>query len=193
MANMDWITPDMLRSEATAGHVSLSVPREAAKGMTFYDVRINHAPIRLKLSNDITTAFEPSSWGNTEASRVTLTLDVPDVALAAIFELEDSCRQLLQETHPDVRSLWTSVIKTTDTRGGRLRTKIILDGPWAARFYDEANQTTSAPDTWQNRSAQVVMQVRGIYAQKQGIGLMLDTTDVKIGPPIVKLHNCPFD
>ena len=112
--------------------------------MTFYDIRLNRAPIHLKLSEDITAAFEPNCWGNADANRVTLTLDVPDILLAAIFEIEDSCRQLIEEQHPDVRSMWTSAIKTTDTSGGRLRTKIMLDGPRAARVYDEAGQITTA-------------------------------------------------
>ena len=192
---MDWTTPDALLSEIADGNLALSAPKEATKGMIIYDVRLNHAPIRLKLAmgEDITVAFEPSSWNNAETSRMTLTLNAPDVILAAVAELEDWARQVLEDKHPNVQSLWTSAVKPADKYEGKLRTKITLDGPRAARFYDEATQLTTAPDTWRGRSAQVVVHVRGIYAQKQGIGLMLDTTDVKIGPPVIKQPRCPFD
>ena len=163
--------------------------------MIIYNVRLNEAPIRLKLAmgDDITVAFEPSSWNNTETSRMTLTLNAPDIVLAAAAELEDWCRQVLEDNHPHVQSLWTSAVKPADKYQGKLRTKITLEGPRAARFYDETAQLTTAPDTWQGRSVQVVVQVRGIYVQKQGVGLMLDTTDVKIGPPVIKQPVCPFD
>ena len=193
MATMDWTTPETILSDMTDGNLTLSTPKEVAKGLTFYDIRLNRAPIRLKLSNDITAAFEPSSWGNADASRMTLTLDVPDGVLAAIFELEDSCRQLLEEKHPDVRSMWISAIKPTDTSGGRLRTKIMLDGPRAARFYDEVGQITTAPETWRGRSLQAIVHARAIYVQKTGIGIMLGVTDVRIGPPVVHQYICPFD
>ena len=194
-AQKDWITPYTLLSEITDGNLALSTPKEAARGMIIYDVRLNNAPVRLKLAmgDDITVAFEPSSWNSTETSRKTITFNAPDIVLAAAAELEDWCRQVLEDKHPHVQSMWSSAVKPADKYQGKLRTKITLEGPRAARFYDEATQPTVAPDTWQGRSVQAVVQVRGIYIQKQGVGLMLDTTDVKIGPPVLKQPDCPFD
>ena len=194
-AQKDWITPDTLLSEIADGNLVLSTPKEAARGMIIYDVRLNNAPVRLKLAmgDDITVAFEPSSWNSTETSRKTITFNAPDIVLAAAAELEDWCRQVLEDKHPHVQSMWSSAVKPADKYQGKLRTKITLEGPRATRFYDETAQPTVAPDTWQGRSVQAVVQVRGIYIQKQGVGLMLDTTDVKIGPPVLKQPDCPFD
>ena len=59
--------------------------------MIIYDVRLNNAPVRLKLAmgDDITVAFEPSSWNSTETSRKTITFNAPDIVLAAAAEGEE--------------------------------------------------------------------------------------------------------
>ena len=69
----------------------------------------------------------------------------------------------------------------------------MLDGPKAARVYNEAGQITTTPETWSWRSLQAIVHVRTIFVHKTGIGVIMGVTNVKIGPPVVKQYICPVD
>ena len=101
----------------------------------------------------------------------------------AFAELEDFCRQLLEDEHPTVQALWSSSIKPSGRYPAILKAKINTSEPRQAKFFDATNQPTEAPASWKNVQINAVIHVRGVYIQKNTIGLSLETTHILYGPP----------
>lgn len=175
-------------------NLSLSPPHDVGKGMMVQAIRLRGAPLHLKLSDDkdnLTVPFEPSSWGGGSETRKSVVFNIPEPMFEAMAELEDWCRQVLEDQHPAVQAMWTSSIKPAERYSASLKAKINLAGPRPVRFYDEAAQpTTDPPTSWKGLQVNVVVHVRGVYIQKQAIGLMLEVTDLRYGQPPKRA--CPF-
>ena len=172
--------------------LSLATPYDAGKGMKIQAIRFRGAPLHLKLSDDnnLSVPFEPSSWGGSAEARKSVKFNIPQPVFEGMAELEDWCRQVLEHDHPTVQALWTSCIKPTERYSATLKAKINVAGPRQARFYDQAAQPTEPPTSWKGLSVNVVVHVRGVYFQNQGIGLMLEVTDLRYTKPSEPA--CPF-
>jgi len=166
-------------------NLSLSSPYDAGQGMKMRSIRFRGDPLVLKLSNDTTLSvpFEPSAWGAGSGSRKTIAFNVPEPLFEAFAELEDYCRQLLEDDHPAVQALWSSSIKPAGRYSAILKAKINTSEPRQAAFFDATNQPTGAPTSWKTLQINAVIHVRGVYIQKNSIGLSLQTTHIRYGPP----------
>ena len=173
-------------------HLSLSSPHDAGKGMKIQAIRFRGAPLHLKLSDDnnLSVPFEPSSWGGGSETRKSIVFNIPEPLFEALAELEDWCRQVLEDHHPAIQALWTSSIRPAEHYAASLKAKINVAGPRPARFYDEAAQPTEPPTSWKGLRVNAMVHVRGVYMQKQAIGLMLEVTDLRYGQPPEPV--CPF-
>ena len=189
MANMAYTTVSQLLEGID--HLSLSSPRDGEKGMKFQSLSFRGAPLRIKLSddNDLTVPFEPSSWGGSDTRR-SITMNIPEPLFEAIAELEDWCRQVLEDDNPAVQALWTSSVRPAERYSATLRAKINVAGPRQAKFYGETAEPIEPPTSWKGLRVNAVVHVRGVYFQKQGIGLMLEVTDLRYGQP--PPPTCPF-
>jgi hypothetical protein len=96
----------------------------------------------------------------------------------------------LEDDHPAIQALWTSRIKPAEKYSATLAAKISVAGPRQARFYDKAAQPTEPPTSWRGLSVNAIVHVKGVYIQKQSIGLVLDVTDLRYATPPEPV--CPF-
>jgi hypothetical protein len=189
-ANMAFTTVSQLVEHID--ELSLASPYDAGKGMKIQSIRFRGAPLHLKLSDDsnLSVPFEPSSWGGGSETRRSIVFNIPQPLFEAMAEVEDWCRQVLEDAHPTVQALWTSCIKPAERYSASLKAKINIAGPRQAKFYDEAGQQTDPPASWKGLNVNAVVHVRGVYIQKQGIGLMLEVTDLCYAKPSESA--CPF-
>ena len=166
-------------------NLSLSSPYAAGQGMKMRSIRFCGEPLILKLSNDTTLSvpFEPTAWGAGSGSRKTIAFNAPEPLFEAFAELEDFCRQLLEDEHPTVQALWSSSIKPTGRYPAILKAKINTSEPRQAKFFDAANEPTEPPASWKGLQINAVIHVRGVYIQKNTIGLSLEATHICYGPP----------
>ena len=185
MANMAYTTVSQLLEGID--HLSLSSPHDAGRGMKVQPLRFRGAPLHIKLSsdNDLTVPFEPTSWGGGSETRKSIVMNIPEPLFEAMAELEDWCRQVLEDDNPGVQALWTSSLRPAERHSASLKAKINVSGPRQARFYDQAAEPTSPPPSFKGLRINAIVHVRGVYIQKQGIGLMLEVTDLRYGqlPP----------
>jgi hypothetical protein len=116
--------------------------------------------------------------------------NIPEPLFEAMAALEDWCRQSLEDAHPTIQAMWTTSIKPGEQYEARLKAKINVSGARQARFYDHAAQPTEPPAVWKGLKANAILGVRGVYIQKQSIGLLLEVTDLRyVHPPE---QECPF-
>ena len=174
--------PQLLESIVT---LSLSSPYDAGQGMKMRSIRFRGAPLIMKLANDtnLQVPFEPSSWGTGTGSRKTIAFNIPEQLFGAMAQLEDYCRQLLEDEHPAVQALWSSSIKPAGRYAATLRAKINTSDPRRAAFVDAANEPTEPPAAWKGLQINAVIHVRGVYIQKNTIGLSLEATHIRYAPP----------
>ena len=172
--------------------LSLATSYDAGKGMKIRPIRFRGAPLHLKLSDENTLGvpFEPSSWGGGSETRKSIQFNIPQPVFEAMAELEDWCRQVLEDDNPTVQALWTSSIRPAERYSATLRAKINVAGPRQAKFYNEAGQLTEPPASWKGLQINAVVHARGVYISKQGIGLMLEVTDICFAKPSEPV--CPF-
>jgi hypothetical protein len=166
-------------------NLSLSSPYDAGQGMKMRSIRFRGAPLIMKLSNDTTLSvpFEPSAWGAGSGSRKTIAFNIPEQLFEAMAELEDYCRQLLEDDHPAVQAMWSSSIKPAGRYSAMLKAKINTADPRRAAFFDAANKPTEPPTAWKGLQINAVIHVRGVYIQKTTIGLSLEATHIRYAPP----------
>ncbi len=174
--------------------LSLTAPRDGFAGMTFRGVLLNGQPLRVKLADDmksITLPFAPSVFkGNGDEPRKGIVFSVLPQVVEAMAELEDACRQMLEESCPRVQALWCSCIKPGDKYASTLKAKINVAGPKPANFYNVACEAVPPPVEWQRLPVNAVIEVRGCYIQRQSIGVMLEVTDLQYGE--LARERCPF-
>ena len=167
-------------------------------GIKFAQITYGGQPLTIRLSEDLESVrvpFPPSVYnGDGSEARKSLVYNIPQDVYAGFSELEDFCRQLLEDANPKVQSLWCSMLKPADRWGAQLKAKINISGARPARFYDAAKEPCDAPSEWRGLGVNVVLLVRGVYIQKTGIGLMLETTHLQYDSiqKAVGEEQCPF-
>ena len=122
----------------------------------------------------ITVPFAPSVYrGTGNEPRKSILFSVPDSVLLAIAQIEEWARK----QHPD--GVWHSSIK--EHKGYRsLKAKINATGPNACRILDDQQRPMAWPDNWSHLAAIPIVELRGVYSQKTGSGLILDVTHLMI-------------
>jgi hypothetical protein len=172
--------------------LSLAAPSDAGNGMKTQAIRFRGSPLHLKLSKaeNLSVPWEPSSWGGGTEARKTITFNIPQPVVEALAEVEDWCRQALEDTHPAVRAIWRSHIRPAEKHSATLTAKINVAGSYQARFFDDKARLTEPPPFWKGLSVNAIVHVRGVYIQRRSIGLMLEVTDLRYSRPPGPV--CPF-
>jgi hypothetical protein len=166
--------------------LSLSEPTNVGKGgMTVCNLKLDGKHVVVKLAKDletITTPFEPSVFqGTGQEARKGILFNIPQDVFEGFAAVEEFCRQALEESTPKVQSLWSSSLRPNKKYPATLKAKINVSGDRAANFYNEANEPTEQPENWKHLPCDAVLQVRGCYIQKQGVGMLLEVTHLQYG------------
>ena len=70
-------------------------------------------------------------------------------------------------------------MKPADKYGATLKAKIHVSGDRMAKFYNAANESCEAPTDWKGLRCNAVVCVKGVYIQRQGVGVLIDVTHLQ--------------
>ena len=124
---------------------------------------------------EVTTPFAPSVYrGTGNEPRKGIVFQVPDAVVLALCKIEDWA----QKQHPG--GVWHSAIKTGGTYPACIKAKINVSGPNACRILDAQQRPTEWPESWPRLAVHPILEVRGVYSQKTGSGLILEVTHLMV-------------
>jgi hypothetical protein len=163
----------------------LSPPKDLQRGMRIYSLSMEDHALFLKLAGDmrsITVPFEPSVFnGSGDEPRKGIVFNITPEILEGVAQLEDTCRQLLGETIPNIEALWCSSVKPSDRYSATMKAKINMAGPRVCPFFDEANKPAEAPVAWKGLPVNAVLSIRGCYSQRQNVGMIIEVSALQYG------------
>ena len=79
-----------------------------------------------------------------------------------------------------LNKIWHSAIKEGGTYPAAVKAKINVSGPRACRIVGMDGNAMAWPDTWSRLAVLPVLEVRGIYCQTTGSGLVLEVTHLMV-------------
>ena len=125
---------------------------------------------------DIYVPFEPSVFRGTGAeARKGVLFSIPQDVMDNLSAIEAWAQQQVPS------STWHSCLKEPGNYGAGLKAKINVTGPNACLIFDALGAPTKWPENWNHLPVLPIIEIRGIYSQKTGSGLILDVTQMMIG------------
>ena len=123
--------------------------------------------------------FEPSVFGGGTGKemRKSIRIELPETVLGAIAAFEDRLRGTFASNDK-----WSScVTDPTDRHSGSLKAKIFVSGEKACVVRDEGHQEIQLPgQPWPRPICNARIEVKGIYHQSGGAGLVLHVTHLQL-------------
>ena len=136
---------------------------------------------------DIYTPFEPSVYRGTGTEpRKGVVFAIPGDVYDDLLKIEVWARQQV----PD-GTVWHSALKEPGAYAGSVKAKINCTGAYPCEIVDADGKPLPWPEHWSRLGVVPVLEVRGIYSQKTGSGLILDVTHAMVGSHDV-LRQCDF-
>ena len=136
---------------------------------------------------EIYTPFEPSVYRGTGGEpRKGILFTVPPDVLEDLRTIEDWARKQTPG------SVWHSAIKEAGGYNGGIKAKINISGPHACVVVDPDGNLAAWPEEWAKLPVLPIVEVRGVYSQKTGSGLILDVTNIMIGEPTERNKQSAF-
>ena len=89
------------------------------------------------------------------------------------------------------QGVWHSCLKPAGTYSASVKAKINVTGPNKCNVVDMHGKAAPWPEAWARMKLIHILEVRGIYSQKTGSGLILECTHIMIGEP-VEDASCAF-
>ena len=145
-------------------------------------------------------AFEPSAYGDSEATRVTVVFR-PDPDTIAKLELIDegilreACMQSLRlfgkkKTVEQLSETYTPIVKFCDSYPSTFKAKLNLKPPAAVKIWDSQRQPREAPAQWRDSLVAPRIRLRSIYFMGGQWGCVLERTDAMVSEE--ETVECPF-
>ena len=123
---------------------------------------------------DIYVPFEPSVFrGTGNEPRKGILVAIPQDVMDDLRAIEDWARKQVSST------TWHSCLK--ENYGAGLKAKIDVAGLNACLIFDVEGTPTEWPTSWNHLPVIPIIEVRGVYSQKTGSGLILGVTQLMIG------------
>jgi hypothetical protein len=122
--------------------------------------------------------FEPSVFGGGTGKelRKSIRIELPDEILEAIAAFEDRIREVVATSDK-----WCSCIVPAGQHSGSLKAKIFVQGEKACVVRDEGHQEIAFPgQPWQRPICNARVEVKGVYHQSGGAGLVLHVTHLQL-------------
>ena len=184
-------------TEVPVDSLALSPPTESKNGqMKICYLTQDGTPLIARLSTglDATTPFPPSVYNGTGyETRKGIIFHVPERARDAIVGIEDFCKAALRTDMPSVDMFWNPACKTREPYGAQLKAKInVGDDAKAVKFYDASGNPAEPPSTWHRMPCNGLLNIRGVYCQRNAVGLIIDVSALQHeATPVVEVA-CPF-
>ena len=136
---------------------------------------------------EIYTPFEPSVFrGTGNEPRKGVVFAIPGDVYDDLLKIEVWARKHLADG-----TVWHSAIKEPGVYSGSIKAKINVSGMYPCEIVDADGKPLPLPEHWSRLKVVPVLEVRGIYSQKTGSGLILDVTHAMVGTHDV-LRSCDF-
>ena len=122
--------------------------------------------------------FEPSVFGGGTGKelRKSIRIELPDEILEAIAAFEDRIREVVA-----TNDKWCSCTIPPGQHSGSLKAKIFVQGEKACVVRDEAHKEMAFPgQPWQRPICNARVEVKGVYHQSGGAGLVLHVTHLQL-------------
>ena len=122
--------------------------------------------------------FEPSVFGGGTGKelRKSIRIELPDEILGAIAAFEGRIQEALETTDK-----WCSCTTAPGQHSGSLKAKIFVHGEKACVVRDEGHQEIKFPgQPWPRPICNARVEVKGVYHQSGGAGLVLHVTHVQL-------------
>ena len=136
---------------------------------------------------EIYTPFEPSVYrGTGNEPRKGVVFAIP----ADVFEDLQKIEVWAKQQVPD-GTVWHSALKEPGAYAGSVKAKINICGSYCCEIVDADGKPATWPASWAHLRVVPVLEIRGIYSQKTGSGLILDVTHIMVGTSDPARH-CDF-
>lgn len=171
----------LLPSQVDVTSWNLAAPRSVGQ-MSIASITTEGQPPLLQLVSraDIgscTTPFAPSVFrGTGEETRKSVVFTVPEETAKEILKIEEWASQALQKEAG--RAQWCSCIRRMERFPPGLKAKINTQ---TVQCFDLDDQPRELPEDWHGLAVAPILQVRGVYLQKQAYGLIVDCIAMMVG------------
>ena len=136
---------------------------------------------------EISTPFEPSVYrGTGEEPRKGVAFSVPPDVLEELRAIENWAKASFKD------ATWHPALKEAGGYPGTVKAKINTVGPNACQLVDAEGGAMPWPDDWARLPVIPILEVRGVYSQKTGSGLIIDVTHLMIGELSRSKETCSF-
>ena len=145
-------------------------------------------------------AFEPSAYGDSEATRVSIVFRPDDETIAELELLDESIlgvasMQSLRlfgksKTVEQLRETYTPIVKAFDRYPSVFKAKINLKPPAPVKIWDSQRQPREAPAQWRDCLIAPRIRLRSIYFMGGQWGCVLECTDAMVSEE--ETVECPF-
>ena len=138
--------------------------------------------IASKRLGEIFTLYEPSVYrGTGDEPRKGVVFSIPGDVYNDLLKIEVWAKQQV----PD-GTVWHSALKEPGAYTGCVKAKINVTGSYPCDIVNAEGKPLPWPEQWSRLRVVPVLDVRGIYSQKTGSGLILDVTHIMVGSDILK-------
>jgi len=139
---------------------------------------------------EIYTPFEPSVFRGTGTEpRKGIVFAVPPDVLDDLQKIEDWARKQTSS----LSGVWHSAIKEPGNFCGSFKAKINVSGPNVCSVVGMDGKPRQWPESWNRLPVIPIIEVRGVYSQKTGSGLIIDVTYRMVGEEETKqAKECEF-
>ena len=130
----------------------------------------------------IRAPFAPSVFrGTGEETRLSITFETPASVVEHMQKVEATIIEKSRALIPNIDALWVSCLKPT-LHGQQLRCKLNTTGGHKVQLFNEEGGLSDLPIAeLQSRRVLPILNVRGVYIQRNQVGLMLDVAACLVG------------
>ena len=160
----------------------------------------NGDPVAWHAEHFMEVPFEPSAFGDPDASRVTLCVTPSEALTAQITDLDAWCIETIISTpsllgvvlSPDqVKERYASSLKMSEKGYRTLRCKMNKSGRYALQCYDMEKEKRSQPDNWRGCSIRPRIVWKGLWVMGKDFGSILEVSHC-IVQGANEGEECPF-
>ena len=143
----------------------------------------NGDPVAWHTEHFMEVPFEPSAFGDPDASRVTLCFAPSEALIAQISDLDTWCIETIISTPSllgvvltpeQVKERYASSLKTSHKNYQTLRAKMNKSGRYALQCYDTEKEKRSQPDTWRGCSIRPLLVLRAVWVMGRDFGSIIE-------------------
>ena len=126
--------------------------------------------------------YVPSVFrGTGEEVRLGIVFETPASVIEQVRQIEAILIEKSRAAIPNIDALWTSCVKPT-LHGPQLRCKINTTGFHKVQLVNDAGNVDMPLGDLQSRRVLPILNVRGVYIQRNQVGLMIDVAACQVGP-----------